>query len=702
MSLADLLAAVVASPRDDAPRLAYADAIEATDKDRAELIRSQVALARPRKLSAEERTRLRKRVRELITNRGKGWCDELPALEGITWREDFTRGFVSFCQAADEATFRREADAIFAATPIEALYFPSGLDNAEVKRLARCPHLANLRTLRAWNGKITGTGVRALADSRYLRRLRSLDLTQNKIGSDGLIALAHSTALRSLTGLHLYGNQIDDAGIIDLATSPLAARLRQLNVGGSEATDAAARALAESPALAHLLVLDINNSSIGDAGLMFLAHSPHLTRLRELYLRHAGIGDAGIAVLLRSPLAPRLRVLDIEGAEITGVTAWQIVRSPDLDRLRTLKMWDCDNLGSPVANALKRRFGKRVDVHADDKPRRVKPNAEAATRAAFLADIRAAPDDDAPRLIYADWLQDHGDPDRAEFIRVQCELARLDTSAKRRTTLARREKKLLTANQTRWTEGAFLEWLKHPEAECPDPYTHKVCKVMARAVEARLAQDATDDEDERERLDRELDKCGNALARQRMVEHQARLPLFENCEFRRGFPDSVTIPELMLPDFATAIRDLGVIRHLAVQVDPEDSTSDQLVGRVIACFDVPRLRTLHVFAVEDMEAFDMVAAWPGAEELTHLEFGFITDVPGDDILRVLAASPYLRKLELLHLYLCESCTEAGVQALIDSPNLPALKTVYLGEDENELPAAALTLLRQRFLPRERP
>jgi len=44
--------------------------------------------------------------------------------------------------------------------------------------------------------------------------------------------------------------------------------------------------------------------------------------------------------------------------------------------------------------------------------------------AALLAAIRAAPGDDAPRLVYADWLDEHGQPERAEFIRVQCQLAR--------------------------------------------------------------------------------------------------------------------------------------------------------------------------------------------------------------------------------------------------------------------------------------
>jgi uncharacterized protein (TIGR02996 family) len=37
----------------------------------------------------------------------------------------------------------------------------------------------------------------------------------------------------------------------------------------------------------------------------------------------------------------------------------------------------------------------------------------------FLEDIVANPDDDGPRLVYADWLDEHGDSTRAEFIRLQ-------------------------------------------------------------------------------------------------------------------------------------------------------------------------------------------------------------------------------------------------------------------------------------------
>jgi len=45
---------------------------------------------------------------------------------------------------------------------------------------------------------------------------------------------------------------------------------------------------------------------------------------------------------------------------------------------------------------------------------------------AFLRAICAEPGDDTPRLVFADWLQEHDRPERAEFIRVQVELARTE------------------------------------------------------------------------------------------------------------------------------------------------------------------------------------------------------------------------------------------------------------------------------------
>jgi uncharacterized protein (TIGR02996 family) len=43
---------------------------------------------------------------------------------------------------------------------------------------------------------------------------------------------------------------------------------------------------------------------------------------------------------------------------------------------------------------------------------------------ALLAAVCDRPDDDTPRLVLADWLDDHGQPERAAFVRAQVELAR--------------------------------------------------------------------------------------------------------------------------------------------------------------------------------------------------------------------------------------------------------------------------------------
>jgi uncharacterized protein (TIGR02996 family) len=70
---------------------------------------------------------------------------------------------------------------------------------------------------------------------------------------------------------------------------------------------------------------------------------------------------------------------------------------------------------------------------------------------AFLRAVIEAPDEDAHRLVYADWLEDHGQPERAEFIRVQCRLAALPARDPDRPRLEAREKELLERHGQAWT-----------------------------------------------------------------------------------------------------------------------------------------------------------------------------------------------------------------------------------------------------------
>src|SRR5687767_8924873 len=71
---------------------------------------------------------------------------------------------------------------------------------------------------------------------------------------------------------------------------------------------------------------------------------------------------------------------------------------------------------------------------------------------ALLAAIAAHPDEDTPRLMYADWLDEHGKPRRAEFVRVQIEIARLEhlprAALNLHVPLFRRNQELLDNHRT--------------------------------------------------------------------------------------------------------------------------------------------------------------------------------------------------------------------------------------------------------------
>ena len=86
----------------------------------------------------------------------------------------------------------------------------------------------------------------------------------------------------------------------------------------------------------------------------------------------------------------------------------------------------------------------------------VAPSTDQSTRPevlAFLRDIKENPEDDVPRLILADWLEDHGDEHdaaRAELIRVQCQMARRGPADPQRSVLQQRANELTSAHAPFW------------------------------------------------------------------------------------------------------------------------------------------------------------------------------------------------------------------------------------------------------------
>ncbi len=188
----------------------------------------------------------------------------------------------------------------------------------------------------------------------------------------------------------------------------------------------------------------------------------------------------------------------------------------------------------------------------------------------FLEAIRESPDDDVARLIYADWLDDHGDAARAEFIRVQCELARGPSNEERRDTLESREHELLAANRRDWLGP----------------------------------------------LDRELN--------------------FDQCTFRRGFPEDVTVR----PKVLVAMADEFDARVPAGRVTLCGGFGDPAMKALLAC---PRLGWVvglkyeHPRVTED--GLVMLADTVNLPRLTELSVQFATTFTTDG-LRALATSPH--------------------------------------------------------------
>jgi uncharacterized protein (TIGR02996 family) len=71
-----------------------------------------------------------------------------------------------------------------------------------------------------------------------------------------------------------------------------------------------------------------------------------------------------------------------------------------------------------------------------------------SSRTSFLRAILDAPEEDAPRLVYADWLEEQGDP-RGEFIRLQVEAAR-GADPLRRRELQRSAAAILEIHEAEW------------------------------------------------------------------------------------------------------------------------------------------------------------------------------------------------------------------------------------------------------------
>ncbi len=96
-----------------------------------------------------------------------------------------------------------------------------------------------------------------------------------------------------------------------------------------------------------------------------------------------------------------------------------------------------------------------------EPPLAIEPSLRGVPRAEdFLRTIIADPLDDTPRLVFADWLSDHGLEERAELIRLQCRMYQLEEagleSREEYKELDRRVDDLLGRYAAEWKPGPEL------------------------------------------------------------------------------------------------------------------------------------------------------------------------------------------------------------------------------------------------------
>ncbi|HEY1186640.1 MAG TPA: TIGR02996 domain-containing protein [Gemmata sp.] len=86
--------------------------------------------------------------------------------------------------------------------------------------------------------------------------------------------------------------------------------------------------------------------------------------------------------------------------------------------------------------------------------------APSADEQALLAAVIAHPDEDTPRLIYADWLDEHDQPERAEFIRAQIAVTRLSPDDPSAKALRARVVELAERHRKQWCEDGSAVFVR--------------------------------------------------------------------------------------------------------------------------------------------------------------------------------------------------------------------------------------------------
>lgn len=247
--------------------------------------------------------------------------------------------------------------------------------------------------------------------------------------------------------------------------------------------------------------------------------------------------------------------------------------------------------------------------------------------AAFLQAIRENPDDDAPRLIYADWLEERGQADRAEFIRIQCRLFGIPHTDPAASDLKVRAEELLRTNWQTWV----------------GPLRNVIGSNYSRYGESWMREEYHPD----------------GLRR-----------------FRRGFVDTLALDAERFLHHAKALLALTPLRELRLW------GAGHCARALMECPHLAGLETLQFcdYWVAPLTARDVpaLAASPYLHGLIALYLGW--NSLGDQGVEALVWAYWLKSLVTLDLS-DNGITDAGAYALANCPYLDRLQTLFLRRND---------------------
>jgi uncharacterized protein (TIGR02996 family) len=287
---------------------------------------------------------------------------------------------------------------------------------------------------------------------------------------------------------------------------------------------------------------------------------------------------------------------------------------------------------------------------------------------AFLQAIQEDPDDDTPRLVYADWLEEQGNPDgaaRAELIRTQVELARLGDDP-RRAALEGRAAALLLAHGAAWA-GPVPDWVSGWEF-CRGFLTELLIdggKFLARALAGLVG--VPSERQVARRVGRLLDEAAAAFPL-RLVQHVrlANLPYW----WVSGLDVGLGVARAFVHSpYLAGLRELDLSGN---------RLGDGGLGVLVSLLEPLHLRALYLGDnLIRPEGARLLAQAPAVAGLSTLELAGNRLGPAG--VRALLAGPHQPRWSVLNLDSSEVGDE-GVRALAVAPALAGLTRLNLNNN----------------------